>query len=111
MITVGAIHELDFIARHFKSELSFSIEIKGKVLSGKIKDNRVKLFYEKHTIWEEDVYGEANWFGIESCDRIFRITECIDSGDDSWSTKYFWRQTETEIETVPLPEAIKNSDV
>ncbi len=111
MITVGIVHELDFMARHFGDELSFSIDIKGKTLLGKIQKNKVKLFYKKHNIWEEDIYGEANWFGIESCDRIFKIIECIDNGDDSWTTKYSWRQPVVEIEPVSLPKAVENSNV
>jgi|TARA_Y100000310_G_scaffold335671_1_gene418283 hypothetical protein len=111
MITVGAVHELDFIARYLEGELSFSIEIKGKNLLGKINDNKIKLTYKERKIWEEDIYGEANWFGIESCDRIHKIIECIDGGDESWLTKYAWTQTNSIVEPVPLSSAIEKSDV
>ena len=111
MITVGVAHELDFIARYFEDELSFSIEVKGKKLLGKISDNKIKLTYKEHEIWEEDIYGEANWFGIESCDRIHKIIECIDRGDKLGLAKYAWKQIDTVIEPVPLPKAIENSNV
>ena len=111
MITVGAVHELDFIARHFEDELSFSIKVKGRNLLGEIGDNKVRLTYGGREIWEEDIYGEANWFGIESCDRIHKIMECIDSGDESWLTKYSWEQTDSVVKPVSLPKAVEGSDV
>jgi hypothetical protein len=107
MITVGAVHELEFISRFFEDEVSFSVEIGERALKGKIKDNRLALFYRDQKIWEEDVYGEANWFGIESCDHIHKIIECIDNDDKSWITKYAWQQSGSVIDPVPLEEAVK----
>ena len=111
MITVGAVHELDFIARHFENELSFSIGVKGKNLLGRINNNKLKLTYGEREIWEEDIYGEANWFGIESCDRIHKIMECIDNGDESWLAKYSWKQTSSVVKPVSLSKAVGDSDV
>ena len=55
MITVGAIHELEFISRFFEDEVSFSVEVKDRALKGKIKDNRLILTYREQKSWEEDV--------------------------------------------------------
>tara|TARA_B100000959_G_scaffold264454_1_gene304978 strand:+ start:3344 stop:3685 length:342 start_codon:yes stop_codon:yes gene_type:complete len=108
MITVGAVHELEFISRFFKEELSFSIEVKGQTLSGIIKDNKIRLIYRDQEIWEEDVYGDANWFGIESCDRIHKIIECIDNDDKSWLSKYSWKQSNSVVTSTSIEEAVKN---
>jgi len=109
MITVGAVHELHFMARHLGGELDFIIKVKGKILEGNINENKIRLSYEDKQIWEEDIYGEANWFGVESCDRIHSIVRCIDDDDDSWLVKYAWRQSDSKA-TVSLEEAVKNTE-
>jgi hypothetical protein len=106
MITVGAIYELDFISQYFEDEVSFSIKVKGRILHGTIEDNKVRLKYKEQKIWEEEIHSEAIGFGIESCDRIHKIMECIDKDDKSWLTKYAWTQSDS-VTQVPLSKAIK----
>ena len=109
MITVGTVYELDFISQYFGDEVSFSIEVKGRILYGTIKDNKIKLKYKEQEIWEEEIHSEAVGFGIESCDRVLKIIESIDKADKTWLSKYAWKQSDSEIK-VPLVKAVKNSE-
>ena len=59
-------------------------------------------------IWEENIYGEGNWFGIESCDEIKKIMDCIDAGEP-WIEKYSWKKS-TAVNHCPLDIAIENSE-
>ncbi len=63
MITVGVIRELEFMAKAVNSDMYVVIQIANKKLSMKIWDNQVIINYEGQKIWEENIYGEGNWFG------------------------------------------------
>jgi len=80
------------------------MRIENKNISMKIWDNNVIISYEGRKIWEENIYGEANWFGIESCDSIARIISCIDKGEP-WQESYGWKKSGNKVQ-VPLDEAI-----
>ena len=104
MITVGVIRELEFMARAVDSGMYVIMQIANKNISMKIWDNNVIINYEGQKIWEENVYGEANWFGIESCDSVARIINCIDKGE-SWQESYEWKKSDNKMQ-VPLDEAV-----
>jgi len=104
MITVGIIRELEFMAKAVDSDVYVVMRIANKNISMKIWDNSVIISYEGRKIWEENIYGEANWFGIESCDSIARIISCIDKGE-SWQESYGWNKSDNKVH-VPLDEAI-----
>ena len=104
MITVGIIRELEFMAKTADSNVYVVMRVANKNISMKIWDNNVIINYEGQKIWEENIYGEANWFGIESCDSVARIISCIDKGE-SWQESYGWKKSDNKIQ-VPLDEAI-----
>lgn len=107
MITVGAVRELAYMSQHVGVVLRVSIDISGRRLELEIEENSVKIDYEGQKIWEENIYGEGNWFGIESCDTISRIVTCIDKGEP-WREKYSWKLSNNR-RRVPLDEAIENT--
>ena len=107
MITVGVIRELEFMAKAIDSNMYVIIQVANKNISMKIWDNNVIINYEGHKIWEENIYGEGNWFGIESCDSIARIINCIDKGEP-WQESYGWEKSDNGVK-VPLDEAIEES--
>ncbi len=107
MITVGVIRELEFMAKAVNSDMYVVIQIANKKLSMKIWDNQVIINYEGQKIWEENIYGEGNWFGIESCDSVSRIIHCIDKGEP-WQEAYGWKKSNNEIHK-PLDEAIEGA--
>jgi len=111
MINAGIVQELDFMSEHYKSEVTVSISCKGKETKLDFKEGRVTITYQGAEIWRETVYGEATWFGIESCDRIHKIVTCIDNNDDSWKQKYAWGQPMLTKHTPPLDEAVKNTEL
>jgi len=108
MITVGVVRELEFMAKAVESDMYVVIEVAGKNISMKIWDNNVIINYQGQQIWEENIYGEGNWFGIESCDSIFKIINCIDKGE-SWREEYGWKKSNNKIK-VPLDEAIQKTE-
>ena len=107
MITVGIIRELEFMARTVDSSMYVVMLVANKNISMKIWDNNVIVNYEGRKIWEENIYGEGNWFGVESCDSIARIISCIDKGEP-WQESYGWKKSDNEIQ-VPLDEAIEGA--
>ena len=107
MITVGAVRELAFMSQHVGHPLYVSIYVADKLMGLKVEENDVWISYQGEEIWNENIYGEGNWFGIESCDTISRIIECIDKGEP-WREKHEWKKSEND-RRVPLDEAIENS--
>ena len=107
MITVGAIRELAYMSQHAEAPLYVAIDIKGKHLSLKVEENYVAISYQGQRIWEENIYGEGNWFGIESCDEVFRIINLIDAGQP-WAEKHAWKKS-NNTKQAPLDEAIENA--
>lgn len=85
MITVGLIKELQFISLVLKTPISLTFYLLYD-LNLQIDNNILKLTYHHKTIWIENI-SDNGMFGIESCDSISRIINCIDNNDDSW-TKY-----------------------
>lgn len=108
MITVGLVHELAFIAAYFEKELVTSVSVDGKEIKAIIDGNKITIEYKGQTIWTEGVYGEGNWFGVESADTVNKITEDIDKhGNTSWKERYRWdHYIETGEEFVGLQTAI-----
>jgi hypothetical protein len=109
MITVGAVRELAYMSQHLGVPLYIAIDAGGKHLSLKVEENSVHISYQGQRIWEENIYGEGNWFGIESCDSIAKIINCINDGEP-WAEKYGWEKTETTIKHVPFDEALQNAE-
>ena len=109
MITVGAVRELAYMSQHLGVPLYIAIDAGGKHLSLKVEENSVHISYQGQRIWEENIYGEGNWFGIESCDSVAKIINCINDGEP-WAEKYGWEKTNTTIKHVPFDEALQNAE-
>lgn len=107
MITVGVIRELAYMSGYVKNEVYAAIDVDGKNIGVKASENYVKISYQGQQIWEENIYGDGNWFGIESCDTIYRIMECIDKGEP-WREKHGWSKS-NNTRRVPLDEAIEGA--
>ena len=90
MITLGLVNELKFVENHFGGGLKCEIEAGGRKINLSFQEDIIEIFYKDVLIWKERLDQEGAWFGIESCDNVFKIINCIDSGDDSWREKYFW---------------------
>lgn len=107
MITVGAVRELAYISQHAEKPLYVSIDIDGRHISMKVEENNLRVSYQGQKIWEENIYGQGNWFGIESCDEIRRIIDCIDNGE-SWIEKHSWKKSNSKSQC-SITEALENS--
>jgi len=105
MITVGVVRELAYMSQYVGGPLYVAIDIGNQKLSLNVSENDVRISYQGQKIWEENIYGEGNWFGVESCDTIFRIMECIDKGEP-WREKHGWRRSNNTCRK-PLDEAIE----
>lgn len=96
MITVGLVKELYFISkilnREYKIQINpiwdgFSV---AKLLEININPGGLlKVYYQTHHIWAEQVEGEGSFFGVESCDSISRIINCIDN-NSPWEKYSFF---------------------
>jgi hypothetical protein len=107
MITVGVVRELAYMSGYVGVEVCTSIDVSGKIIGLRVSENYVKISYQGQKIWEENIYGEGNWFGIESCDTIYRIMECIDKGEP-WQKEHGWSKSDN-TRHVPLDEAIEEA--
>lgn len=112
MITVGLIHELEFMSSYFDEEVSSSISIGKNTIEATVYKNKLLVFYKGQKIWEEGVHGEGAWFGVESADTIHKITNHIDEhGDESWKDTYVSAHyIETDSSYSSLQEALSNVD-
>lgn len=95
MITVSLIKELYFISAYFKREVQFSLSIsEGFPIKSIIKpDGILNIWYRDNHIWQENVNGDDSFFGIESCDSISRIVNCIDNNDNTWRERYYFNES------------------
>lgn len=109
MITVGAVRELAYMSQHAGVPFYIAIDAGGRNLSLKVEENFVHVSYQGQRIWEENIYGEGNWFGVESCDEVAKIIECIDKGE-SWVDKYGWKKSDNKVGHVPFHEALENAE-
>ncbi len=80
MITLGIVREIEYISTYLKIpvELTFHLYYS---LDIKIDKKVIELKYNNIPIWTEDI-SEDGFFGIESCDSISRIINCINNGQD-----------------------------
>lgn len=92
MITIGLAKELFFIARVTNQPISAIIN---NSLQVTIQPNSVMdVEYNGTHIWNERVDGSDSFFGIESCDNIFKIILAIDSKDDTWREKFYYNESQ-----------------
>lgn len=108
MITVGVVRELAYISQYAEKPLFADIRIDGRYIKLGVSENSVQVAYKDQNIWEENIYGEGNWFGIESCDEIKKIMDCIDN-NEPWIEKHSWKKS-TFTNYCPLDTAIENSE-
>jgi hypothetical protein len=94
MITVGLVNELAFLASTFKREVKVEITLGAESITTLTIDPKglLNAHYKGYHIWQETVYGDASFFGVESCDSISRIMACIDNNDNTWREKYYYRE-------------------
>ncbi len=104
MITVGIVKELEFMSRVLRQDVSTLVWVGRRKIGIETSENRVVISYGGEIIWDENVYGEGNWFGIESCDTIYRIIKCIDD-EEPWREKHEWKKSDSTCHA-PLDEAI-----
>lgn len=91
MITIGLIKELFFIALATKQDIKVTLHLK-RDLELYIKTNgKLSVYYNENYIWNELVEGNNSMFGVESCDAISRIINCLDNNDEGWK-KYSYRE-------------------
>lgn len=98
MITIGLAKELYFISKITNQEYTVQLypsnlhySPTSKILTIKIQPTgKMDVYYRDKHIWKETVEGDISFFGIESCDTIFKIMSCIDADDDSWRDKYHY---------------------
>ena len=91
MITIGLAKELFFIAKVTNQPVS-------AMLNGRLKitiqpSSVMYVEYDGVHIWNERVEGSDSFFGIESCDNIFKIISAIDSKDESWRDKFYYNES------------------
>jgi hypothetical protein len=108
MITVGLVKELEFMSRAMEEDISLLMWIAGRRVGVEVSENRVVVSYGGEVIWDENVHGEGNWFGIESCDTIYRIIKCIDK-EEPWKEKYEWKKSDNTCRK-PLNEAVVDAE-
>jgi len=107
MITVGVVREIAYMSQRVGEPLYISMHLADKLFGLKVEENKVWISYQGQAIWEENIYGEGNWFGIESCDTIARIVDLIDN-DEPWQEKHGWKKSDNN-RRVPLDEALEGS--
>ena len=97
MITLGLVRELYFISHVLKTDISFEISSSSlqRILTLKIRDKTLNVWYGGVHIWREVIEGESSFFGIESCDTISRIIACINN-NSPWD-QYRWQDSLDEI--------------
>ena len=108
MITVGLVKELEFMSRALEQDISILVWIGKRKMGIETSENRVVVSYGGEVIWDENVYGEGNWFGIESCDTIYRIIKCIDD-EEPWREKHEWKKSDSTCRA-PLDQAIVDAE-
>lgn len=94
MITIGLVKELHFIAATFNHGIHSIIRATQFVnhdIHIKVSpDGKLEVEYFDFKIWQETIDGPTSMFGVESCDTIFKIINCIDNGVD-WSV-HKWKE-------------------
>jgi hypothetical protein len=91
MITIGLAKELFFIAKVTNQPVSATLN---GCLQITVQPNSVMdVEYNGVHIWNERVEGDGSFFGIESCDNIFKIIASIDSKDESWRDKFYYNES------------------
>jgi hypothetical protein len=108
MITVGVVRELAYISQHAEKPLYVAMDMDGKYVSLRVEENSIRVSYQAQLIWEENIYGEGNWFGVESCDEIKKIMDCVDNGEP-WIEKHSWKKS-NNTNYCPLDIAIEKSE-
>jgi hypothetical protein len=102
MITIGLAKELYFIAKVTTRPHTFQIypsplqySPTSEIITIKMTPSGVMdVFYRDKHIWKETVEGDTSFFGIESCDSINKIINCMNLNDDSWKDKYYYHEGE-----------------
>lgn len=91
MITIGLVKEIHFLSKVFKTKTSVTLALEKYQTSILIEvgDDKLKVTYNHQVIWEESL-GDESYFGVESCDAISRIINCINS-NTSWD-QYKWTE-------------------
>lgn len=84
MITVGLIKELFFISSYTKKNIKFTFNLHRDLEIYIKPEGKMSLYYNENYIWHEKIEGVNSMFGVESCDAISRIINCIDNNDDGW---------------------------
>jgi len=92
MITIGLAKELYFIAK-VTNQPATALLNNGLYISVQ-PNSTMDVEYKGIHIWRERIEGDTSFFGIESCDNIFKIINAIDSKDDTWKQKYSYNEAE-----------------
>ena len=82
-LTVGIIRELFYISLVLKREVYVTFHLNNP-LDINIQNGFLNLKYKDIKIWRENLSGADSNFGIESCDQISRIINCIDANDENY---------------------------
>lgn len=88
MLTIGLVRELAFLSHGLGFPLKFSIEVISKKMDLLIDKDILSIAYKGEEIWRENVQPDVSFFGVESCDLIFKIVNRIDAGDYSWKEEF-----------------------
>ena len=88
MITVSLVYELQFVAKHFDSPLTASLQFRGcSPVTLLVTSDELEVRYQQELIWKEKIVGPESNFGVESVDTIARIINAIDT-DQPWKDKF-----------------------